>query len=127
MPIQATALKNSSYILLTKSDIEKIHASKEYLLLNMDNPPTLKELAHRMGMNDFKLKKGYKQVFGTTIFGDFNRSRMEKALFHLLHTELSLADISLLVGYQDSPNFIRAFRSWYGTTPGQVRKQPIMP
>ena len=109
-------------ILLRRYDIEKIHETRAYLLLHMENPPTLKELAHKMGMNDFKLKKGYKQVFGTTIFGDFTRARMEKAMYYLVETDLPLTEISLQIGYQDPPNFIRAFKSYYGSTPGQVRK-----
>ena len=108
---------------LSRYDLEKIHQSREYLLCNMENPPTLKELAHKMGINDFKLKKGYKQVFGTTIFGDFNKVRMEKARQYLLETRKSISDISLLAGYQDPPNFIRAFKAYYGISPNQFRKQ----
>ena len=108
---------------LGRYDLEKIHQSREYLLCNIENPPTLKELAHKMGINDFKLKKGYKQVFGTTIFGDFNKVRMEKAREYLLETSKSISDISLLTGYQDPPNFIRAFKAYYGVAPNQFRKQ----
>jgi AraC-like DNA-binding protein len=108
---------------LKRYELERIHEAREYLLLNMENPPTLKELAHKMGINDFKLKKGYKQVFGTTIFGDFNRERMDKAIQCLLEKNMSIADTSLLIGYQDTPNFIRAFKAYFGSTPGEMRKR----
>jgi AraC-like DNA-binding protein len=108
---------------LKRYDLEKIHEAREYLLLNMENPPTLKELAHKMGINDFKLKKGYKQVFGTTIFGDFNRERMDKAIECLLEKHMSIADTALVTGYQDPPNFIRAFKAYFGSTPGEMRKR----
>jgi len=108
---------------LKRYDLERIHEAREYLLLNMENPPTLKELAHKMGINDFKLKKGYKQVFGTTIFGDFNRERMDKAIQCLLEKNMSIADTALLTGYQDPPNFIRAFKAYFGSTPGELRKR----
>lgn len=108
---------------LKRYDLEKIHEAREYLLLNMENPPTLKELAHKMGINDFKLKKGYKQVFGMTIFGDFNRERMDKAVQCLLEKNMSISDTALLTGYQDPPNFIRAFKAYFGSTPGELRKR----
>jgi len=69
----------SADIPLRKYDLEKLYEAREYLLHNIENPPTLKQLAHKVGLNEFKLKKGYKQLFGTTIFGDFNKVRMEEA------------------------------------------------
>jgi AraC-like DNA-binding protein len=110
---------------LRKYDLEKLYEAREFLLHNIENPPTLKQLAHKVGMNEFKLKKGYKQVFGTTIFGDFNKVRMEEAKHYLLDTNKSIADISLLAGYDDPPNFIRAFKHYFGTAPNQFRKQHI--
>ncbi|MBN9382768.1 MAG: helix-turn-helix transcriptional regulator [Chitinophagaceae bacterium] len=110
---------------LRKYDLEKLYEAREYLLHNIENPPTLKQLAHRVGLNEFKLKKGYKQVFGTTIFGDFNKVRMEEARHYLLETDKSIADISLLAGYDDPPNFIRAFKHYYGTSPNRFRKEHI--
>lgn len=110
---------------LRKYDLEKLYEAREYLLHNIENPPTLKQLAHRVGLNEFKLKKGYKQVFGTTIFGDFNKVRMEEARHYLLETDKSIADISLLAGYDDPPNFIRAFKHYFGTSPNRFRKEHL--
>jgi AraC-like DNA-binding protein len=117
--------RQSTSITLRKYDLEKLYEAREYLLHNIENPPTLKQLAHKIGMNEFKLKKGYKQVFGTTIFGDFNKVRMEEARNHLLETDKSIADISLLAGYDDPPNFIRAFKHYFGSAPNQFRKQHL--
>ena len=111
---------------LRKYDLEKLYEAREYLLHNIENPPTLKQLAHKVGLNEFKLKKGYKQVFGTTIFGDFNKVRMEEAKHYLLETEKSIADISLLAGYDDPPNFIRAFKHYFGTSPNRFRKEHLI-
>jgi len=115
----------SAGIPLRKYDLEKLYEVREYLLHNIENPPTLKQLAHKVGLNEFKLKKGYKQVFGTTIFGDFNKVRMEEARHYLLETDKSISDISLLAGYDDPPNFIRAFKHYFGTSPNRYRKEHI--
>jgi AraC-like DNA-binding protein len=121
--ISSHPAEKDTTIHLKRYDLEKIHEAREYLMLNMENPPTLKQLAHKMGLNDFKLKKGYKQVFGMTIFGDFNRERMDKAVECLLEKNMSIADTALLTGYQDPPNFIRAFKAYFGSTPGELRKR----
>jgi len=115
--------RESTTIPLRKYDIEKLYEAREFLMHNIENPPTLKQLAHKIGMNEFKLKKGYKQVFGTTIFGDFNKVRMEEAKNYLLGTDKTIADISLLAGYDDPPNFIRAFKHYFGLAPNRFRKQ----
>jgi len=114
--------EKSSRIHLKKSDIECIRQSRDWLMQQMENPPTLKELAHHAGINDFKLKKGYKQVFGITVFGDFHKERMEKARKYLLETEMPLMEVALLSGYQDSSNFSRAFKAYFGFTAGELRK-----
>ena len=119
------AKQPSSDIALRKYDLEKLYEAREFLLHNIENPPTLKQLAHKVGLNEFKLKKGYKQVFGTTIFGDFNKVRMEEAKHYLLETDKSISDISLLAGYDDPPNFIRAFKHYFGTSPNRYRKEHI--
>lgn len=121
--ISSRPAEKDTTIHLKRYDLEKIHEAREYLLSHIENPPTLKELAHKMGLNDFKLKKGYKQVFGVTIFGDFNRERMDKAINCLLEKDMSIADTAMLTGYQDPPNFIRAFKAYFGTTPGELRKR----
>jgi AraC family transcriptional activator of pyochelin receptor len=110
------------YIHLKKSDIECIRESRDWLMSHMDNPPTLKQLAHHAGINDFKLKKGYKQVFGTTVFCDFHRERMTRARKFLLETPMALIEVALLSGYQDASNFSRAFKAYFGFTAGELRK-----
>lgn len=116
------ALEKRNPITLKRHDIQKLQESREYLLQNMENPPTLKELAQKMGMNDFKLKKGYKQLFGATIFEDFQRARMEKALRDLLETDKTVMEIALLSGYQDVSNFTKAFSDYFGFPPGHFQK-----
>jgi AraC-like DNA-binding protein len=106
---------------LRKFELEKVFEAREFLCHNLENPPTLKQLAQKIGINEFKLKKGYKQVFGVTIFGDFNKVRMDEAKNCLLGTDKSIADIALLVGYGDPPNFIRAFKNYFGLPPKQFR------
>jgi len=118
----ARTSRNKPEILLKPQDIEKIQATREYLLQNMEQPPTLIELAHKMGLNDFKLKKGYKQLYGVTLFDDFLHARMEKARRLLMETSQSIVAIAELAGYKNVSNFSVAFKQYFGHTPGWFRK-----
>jgi AraC-like DNA-binding protein len=120
--ILSRPVHKETLIPLNRHEVEKIYEARQYMRQHMENPPTVKELARKMGMNDFKLKKAYKQVFHTTIFGDFNDVRMDKARQYLLQTDQTIADISLSTGYEDPPNFIRAFKAHFGTPPSHFRK-----
>jgi AraC-like DNA-binding protein len=114
--------RNKPEIPLKPQDIEKIQAAREYLLQNMEQPPTLIELARKMGLNDFKLKKGYKQLYGMTLFDDFLHARMEKARLLLLETNQSIVAIAELAGYRNVSGFSAAFKRYFGHTPGWFRK-----
>lgn len=116
------ATKTRKGILLKPEDIEKIQATREYLLRNMDHPPTLIELARKMGINDYKLKKGFRQLYGTTLFDDFLHARMKKARQLLVGTRQSIVAIADTIGYKNVSSFSVAFKRYFGYTPGHLRK-----
>lgn len=62
-------LERSSVPTLKLEDINRLHQAKDFLLRRIDQPPSLVELAQQVGLNDYKLKAGFRQVFGTTVFG----------------------------------------------------------
>jgi AraC family transcriptional regulator, transcriptional activator of the genes for pyochelin and ferripyochelin receptors len=108
-------------ISLRQSDLEKLHQAREYIIQHLDNPGTLLELAHKVGMNDFKLKQGFKQVYGTTVFGLLHEERMQKAISLLRDTNMSILDISMLTGYKNPSNFTAAFRKRFGYPPSSLK------
>jgi len=109
-------------ITLRPYDLEKIREAHDYLLRNMDNPCTLIELSHKVGINDFKLKKGFKQVYGTTVYEFLIDARMERAKVLLLDTDTSIHNIAFNTGYKNLSSFITAFRRKVGYSPGQFKK-----
>jgi len=68
---------------LRANDIERVHYAKEILTSHWENPPSLLELAKQAGLNDYKLKQGFRHVFGTTVFGYLQQYRMELAKQYL--------------------------------------------
>lgn len=107
---------------LKPEQIERIHYAREILLREMYNPPSLAELAYQVGLNDFLLKKGFRQVFGNTVFGELQAHRLELAKQLLAEGNLSAAEISRLAGYASPNSFAKAFRKNFGFSPTAYRK-----
>lgn len=98
-------------------DTDRIYQAKEILLQHLDNPPSLLTLARQVGLNDCTLKRGFKQVFGTTVFGCLHQHRMEKARSLLLENQHPITAIAQAVGYTNLSAFSSAFRKQYGISP----------
>ncbi|MFB2736770.1 helix-turn-helix transcriptional regulator [Umezakia ovalisporum] len=102
---------------LKQDDIDRIYHAKEILAQNLNNPPSLLELAKKVGLNDYKLKLGFRQVFGTTAFSYLQQQRMEKARQLLLAGEMNVKEIARAVGYANQSRFAAAFRKEFNTNP----------
>lgn len=113
---------------LSNSDIDKIKRAREIILEWMADPPTLIELSRMIGLNDYKLKVGFKEIYGTTVFGYLREKRLEKALLLLQEGNMNVYETSLAVGYSNPSHFAQAFRDKYGVTPGSLtRRSSIHP
>lgn len=107
---------------LNASDVERIHHASEILLRNLEEPPSLMTLSHLVGLNDYKLKVGFRQVFGTTVFGYLYQHRMQQAQALLTAGEYSVSDVAGLVGYTNLSAFSTAFKRKFGVSPNTYRK-----
>lgn len=103
--------------LLQPDDIDRIHLAKEILIRHLDNPPSLLGLARQVGLNDYKLKRGFRQVFGTTVFGYLHAYRMEKARILLAERQMKAKDVAKMVGYASHSRFTAAFKRKFGVSP----------
>ncbi|RTQ48616.1 AraC family transcriptional regulator [Hymenobacter gummosus] len=86
----------------------------------------LLELARLFGTNDFKLKKGFRQLFDTTVFGYVAEKRLTVAQQLLTLTDQPVQDIAESVGFTNAAHFATAFRKKFGVAPSQVRRSPAM-
>jgi AraC-like DNA-binding protein len=106
---------------LKKSDIEKIYSVREFMLHNLDSANSLIDLAHQVGTNEFTLKKGFKELFGTTVFAFWNDIKMEQARSLLLEQNINITEIAHIMGYKNQRNFSAAFKKKYGIVPSQLK------
>jgi AraC family transcriptional regulator len=98
-------------------DREKILNAREVLLKHIGDPITIKELSRKVAINECYLKKGFKEIFGTTIFDFYQQQRMEHAKYLLYEKGLSVTDVSALLGYSSISHFSTAFKKHTGLKP----------
>lgn len=103
--------------LVDESNVIKIRKAKDIIILRIAEPPTLQELADEIGLSLKKLKEGFKQIYGDTVFSFLFDYKMEVARKLLESGEYNVNEVGLKVGYSAASHFISAFKKKYGTTP----------
>jgi len=101
-------------------DREKIEKARSILLEQLDAPITIRDLARRVAMNECYLKKGFKAMYGTTIYDYFQKERMEKAKSLLYEKGMSVSDVAILMGYSCISHFSTAFKKHTGLKPCEL-------
>lgn len=111
----------STTLYIKEHDLERIHQAKTIVEQNLLNPCSLIELTHKVGLNDFKLKKGFREVLGTTVFGYLYDLRMEKAKM-LLKDGKPVSEAAYEVGYKNAHHFTKAFKKKFGSLPSKIKQ-----
>jgi AraC-like DNA-binding protein len=101
--------------------LERLLQARDILAEEFQEPPSLIQLAHRVGMNDFKLKKGFRKAFGTTAYEYVRGVRMDKARALLESGDLSVGETAVTVGYTCFGHFSAAFKKRFGILPRDVK------
>jgi AraC-like DNA-binding protein len=109
--------------LLKPEDVERIHYAKDVLSSRLRHPPSLIELARIVGINDCKLKAGFRQVFGTTVFGYLHSCRMEQSRQLLEAGEMTVTEAARAVGFVNRGHFAAAFKRRFGVNPSVYMAQ----
>lgn len=103
--------------LVDETNVIKIRKAKDIIIARMAEPPTLRELSEEVGLNLKKLKEGFKQIYGDSVYSFLFEYKMEVARKLLESNEFNVNEVGLKVGYSTSSHFIAAFKKKYGTTP----------
>ena len=103
--------------LVDETNVIKIRKAKDIVISRIAEPPSLQELADEIGLNIKKLKEGFKQIYGDSVFSFLFDYKMEVARKLLEAGDDNVNEVGLKVGYSTSSHFISAFKKKYGTTP----------
>ena len=103
--------------LIDEENVLKIKKAKEIIIANMAEPPGLQELADQIGLNIKKLKMGFKQIYGDTVYGFLFDYKMDYARQLLDSGSYNVNEVGLKIGYSTGSHFIAAFKKKFATTP----------
>lgn len=103
--------------LADEENVKRIRKAKEIIISRMAEPPTLNELSEEIGLSLKKLKEGFKQVYGDSVYGFLFDYKMEYARKILETNQYNVNEVGLKVGYSTASHFIAAFKKKFGTTP----------
>lgn len=97
--------------------VRKIKHAKEFLLKNMESPPSLKELAKVAALNEYQLKVGFKEIYGNTVYGFLLDHKLDHSRILLDSGKLQVNEVAYQIGYTNPSHFIAAFKKKFGITP----------
>jgi len=103
--------------LVDEQNVLKIRKAKDIIIARMAEPPSLQELATEIGLNIKKLKEGFKQIYGDTVYSFLFDYKMEHARRLLETNQYNVNEVGTKVGYSTASHFIAAFKKKFGTTP----------
>jgi AraC-like DNA-binding protein len=103
--------------LIDEENVLKIKKAKEIIIHNMAEPPGLEELSEQVGLSLKKLKMGFKQIYGDTVYGFLFDYKMDYARQLLDSGSYNVNEVGLKIGYSTGSHFIAAFKKKFATTP----------
>lgn len=113
---------SKTYCSLNHYEIKIINEAKELLIENLSNSPSIKQLSEMIGLNEKKLKYGFKKIHHLSIYQYLFNHKMNLAQELLRDSNISVSEVGMMCGYDYASHFSKAFKRKYGTTPLQFRK-----
>lgn len=121
-------MKHEKYDLtaLTPYELQKIKEIPQILLEQPFELPSILSLSKKLAINPKKLTKGFKLIYGDTIFSYHRKFSLQRASSMLLNTDKLINEIACEIGYSSSSNFCAAFKKQYGITPLKYRESSLL-
>lgn len=107
---------------IKKEEFKKITKAKEIINKDLENIPSVNELANKLGMSIYKLQQGFKEVTGNTVYKYIQKTRVEEAEYLLKNTNKSVLEIANEIGYNNPSKFASLFRRYHQITPLKYSK-----
>jgi PAS domain S-box-containing protein len=119
-----SSMVNKHKVILTSSDIAKIRQVRNYFIENLERDfPPIEKLAREFGTNTFKIKYGFKELYGVSVFHFIRNERLRKAKMLVEGSNITFKRITQLCGFKSVPSFSTTFKNEFGYTPKQLRRK----
>ena len=115
-------LNNKGGVKFDEHDMAANKKAREILFLDLTNPPSIKMLAKSCAINEFKLKKGFKMMFGTTIYGALQEKRLKIAYELLMQRDINISEAAAFVGYKSISHFSNIFHKFLDNHQTKLQK-----
>lgn len=109
--------ENSEVHALNEQDVIRVYQIRDKVISNLSTPPVLNELAEEVGMSESKLKRLFKQIFGSSIYNYYQKFRMQEAAKLLKERNLNVSDVGYQLGFSNLSHFTRLFEKHMGMKP----------
>ncbi|MGE8690829.1 MAG: helix-turn-helix transcriptional regulator [Achromobacter sp.] len=107
---------------------QQLLAARDHLLADLAHPPTLAQMALEAGISAIRIKRGFRELFGHSVYGLFQQERMREARRRLQAGGVTVMEVAFGLGYSNPSHFAAAFRKQFGIAPGEYkRSQPLTP
>lgn len=114
---------NEQKIKFSKEDKQAIYHAKQILTNDLANPPSIKNLARQVAINQLKLKVGFRRFFNETPYNIFLEYRLQEAKKLLNTSEMNIGEIAEHIGYKYTASFTKAFTKRFGIPPKELMKK----
>jgi AraC family transcriptional regulator, transcriptional activator of the genes for pyochelin and ferripyochelin receptors len=121
--IQASFKTDPPWVKPHSDDVQRVRAAKDILEKNLDTPPRLVALAQAVGTSHTQLNRGFKMMYGTSVFAYLRKMRLEEARCLLEKGRMNVTEAAIAVGYNSISSFSRAFSDHFGVTPLRCLKK----
>jgi pimeloyl-ACP methyl ester carboxylesterase/AraC-like DNA-binding protein len=110
---------------LKEEDIRTLMDVRQHLEMHYLETFTLKQISRTFGINSFKLKYGFKALFGISVMQFVQDLKLEYAHQLIKNTDTLISDIADEMGYQHAGNFSKAFSRKFGKNPLELRRHTL--
>lgn len=112
---------------LQESYSPPVRRTVDYIMLHLNYPLTLEQLAGVVGLSTGYLSHIFRKETGKSILQYITETRCQKAAELLYTTDMPVQDVGMYVGYPDNNYFVKVFKKCYQTTPSEYKKKKHAP
>ena len=103
--------------------LDKIDLATKLIEKNIAGPIKWEDISRECGISHFHFHRIFSSYVGETPGEFIRRKRLERGISLIAYgRDVNLAEVALACGYSSQANFSKAFKIFFGVTPGQVAK-----
>ncbi len=100
-----------------------VHEAMNFIRKNYTKPFHIDNIANHVHIHPAYLQRLFKTVMKMTITNYITNLRIKKAEYLLLHSNYSIMDISIIIGFNSQQYFVGQFKKFTGITPSRYKEQ----